>query len=434
MALHKKNGATTIQLFSWALYHWANSVLFVVIQTFVFAAYFTEAVAVDAVTGASIWGCTIGAAGWLIAITGPFLGAIADQYGRRKQWLFAFAMLAILATAALWFVKPNPHFTTLAVILVFLGTVGAEASIIFYNSLLPALAPRQKTGRWSGWSAGLGYIGGLACLLLLFFLLINNENPPFGLNETLSEPVRAAFVVTAIWFFLFSLPLFFITPDRKESGQTLAVSLQSGLNQSKKSLREVKKYRAIVTFLIARMLFIDGLATLFAFGGIYAASVFNFSTSEVLWFGIGLNLTAGTGAASFAWVDDRVGSRKAMLISLAGLIITTLILLLIKPVLWFWVFGLVLGLFVGPLYATSRTYMAHAAPEKLETQMFGLMALSGKATAFVGPFLVGWLTYLSGSQRIGMSIILLLFIAGFLILLRVPDIAVTPANNRKISK
>lgn len=422
MALQPKSNATSGQLFSWALYDWANSPFFVVIQTFVFATYFTEAVAADSVTGTSIWGYTIGAAGLVIAVTGPFMGAVADQYGRRKPWIFMFALLAIFATAALWFVEPDPSFTTLAIILVFIGTIGSEASIIFYNSLLPDLAPKNKTGRWSGWAAGLGYIGGLVCLVLLFFLFINTENPLFGLDVSLSEPVRATFVVTAFWFLVFSLPLLFKTPDTKQTGASLSTSIQNGWKQLKTSIKEVQKYRPIAVFLIARLFFIDGLATLFAFGGIYAASAFNFSTSQVLWFGIGLNLTAGIGAASFAWVDDKLGSRKTMLVTLGGLIISTLILLIIQSVTLFWVFGLLLGLFVGPLYATSRTYMAHIAPPKLQTQMFGLMALSGKATAFVGPFLVGWLTFLSGSQRIGMSVILLLFIAGFLVLLRVPDL------------
>ncbi len=424
MTLRKKKAATNSQLFSWALYDWANSAYFAVIQTFVFAAYFVEVVAENPINGSAMWGYTIGAAGVVIAIAGPILGAIADRYGRRKPWIFSFALLAIAATAALWFIQPGTGFVTLALILVFLATAGSECSIIFYNSLLPDLAPKEKTGRWSGWSAGLGYAGGLVCLLLLFFLLINNENPPFGLNEALSEPIRAAFIVTAFWYLLFSLPLFLITPDIKRSGLSLADSVQKGWLQLKDSIKEVRKYRYIATFLLARLLFIDGLATLFAFGGIYAASVFNLSTSEVLWFGIGLNLTAGIGAATFAWIDDFLGSRHTMLIALAGLIITTLVLLLITYVLWFWIFGLVLGLFVGPLYAASRTYMAHAAPKQLETQMFGLMALSGKVTAFIGPFLVGWLTYFSGSQRIGMSVILALFLAGFVVLFRVPNLSV----------
>lgn len=422
MALSPKENATSLQLFAWALYDWANSAYFAVIQTFVFAAYFAKAVSVDPVTGSAIWGYTLGAAGLVIAITGPFLGAIADQYGRRKPWLFSFALLAIMSTAALWFVKPDSDSVPLALVLVFLAIIGTESSIIFYNSLLPDLAPENMIGRWSGWSAGLGYTGGLFCLVLIFIVFINNQNPPFGLGEIVSGAIRASFIVTALWYFLFSLPLLFFTPDTQRTDATLTESVQKGWSQLKASLSEVRKYYYIVRFLIARLLFIDGLATLFAFGGIYAASVFNLSTSEVLWFGIGLNLTAGIGAAAFSWIDDYLGSRHAMIIALAGLIMTTSTLLLVTAVLWFWVLGLILGLFVGPLYAASRSYMAHVAPKELQTQMFGLMALSGKVTAFIGPFLVGWLTYFSGSQRIGMSVILVLFIAGLVGMLKVPNI------------
>src|SRR5699024_11061281 len=121
MALNKKKNATLIQLFSWAFYDWANSPFFAVIQTFVFATYFTEAVAANSVTGTAIWGYTLGAAGLVIALSGPFIGAIADQYGRRKPWIFSFASIAILAIASLWFVKPDPAYTALPLILVFIG-------------------------------------------------------------------------------------------------------------------------------------------------------------------------------------------------------------------------------------------------------------------------------------------------------------------------
>lgn len=423
MSTPQKSDATTLQLFYWALYDWANSAFFAVIQTFVFAAYFVNAVAKDPVTGSSLWGYTIGAAGVVIALSGPVLGAIADRYGRRKPWIVIFTSLCVFATAALWFIKPDASYTVGALVLVFLGTIGVECAIIFYNALLPDLAPEEKTGRWSGWAAGLGYAGGLVCLLVLYFCFINNDNPPFGLQKALSEPVRAAFIVTALWYFIFSLPFFLKTPDVERSSLSLANSIKRGWGQLKTSIVELKNYRAIAVFLVARLLFIDGLGTLFAFGGIYAAGVFNLSTYEVLWFGIGLNLTAGIGAAAFAWVDDRLGSRRMMLLALAGLSLVTLILLLVTSVFWFWLLGLTLGIFVGPLYATSRSYMAHAAPGHLQTEMFGLMSFSGKATAFIGPLAVGWLTAVFDSQRLGMSVILILFIAGFLVLLRVPNVS-----------
>lgn len=419
--MNKRKTVSTVGLFSWAMYDWANSAFFAVIQTFVFATYFMQSVAQNDTLGSTQWGNTIGAAGLVIAFTAPFIGAIADQLGRRKPWIGWFSLLCILATAGLWFVEPTQQFVIVALVLVFLGTIGSEFAIIFYNAMLPDLAPEERMGRWSGWAWGLGYAGGLVCLVIALFIFVDVENPPFGLSKDGAEHVRATFILVAIWYALFSLPMFLLTSDRPHTGVKLMDAAKSGWNQLKTSIKNVRKYRHIVRFLIARMVFIDALATVFAFGGIYAAGTFDFSERDVLIFGIGLNVTAGIGAAIFAWLDDKFGSRMTMLVSLVGLIITTSGVLLVTDVTWFWVFGLVLGIFVGPVQAASRTYMARVSPPNLENQMFGLMALSGKVTAFLGPLLVGWLTYIADSQRIGMSIIVVLFILGFVLLYLVPD-------------
>lgn len=415
--------ATRKGLFSWAMYDWANSAFFAVIQTFVFATYFIQSVAKNETIGSAQWGNTISAAGFLIVIFGPFLGAFADQLGRRKPWILLFSLLCIISTGALWFVEPSHQFLTLALVLVFLGTFGSESAIIFYNAMLPDLVSSKRMGRWSGWAWGLGYAGGLACLIVALFGFIEVANPPFGLSADEAELIRATFVLVAVWYLLFSIPLFFITPDAPRTNITLKQAIRNGWKQLKDSLINIKAYKNIIRFLIARMVFIDALATVFAFGGIYAAGTFDMTARDVLLFGIGLNLTAGIGAASFAWVDDLFGSRRTILISLAGLITTTSAVLIVTDQFWFWVFGLALGIFVGPVQAAGRTYMAHAAPEDMRNQMFGLFALSGKVTAFLGPLIVGWLTYFAGSQRIGMSVIVVLFIIGFILMLKVKDVA-----------
>lgn len=412
----KNKSADRWQLFSWAMYDWANSAFFAVIQTFVFATYFINSVAENETLGSNQWGNTISAAGLVIALGGPFLGAIADQMGRRKPWIFGFSLLCIVATAGLWFVEPSNSFLVLALVLIFLSTVGSECAIIFYNAMLPDLASDETMGRWSGWSWGLGYAGGLACLLVALFVFIDVEQPPFGLDSAQAENVRATFILVALWYAVFSLPLFLKTPDASATGIKLKEAVRSGWKQIRESIRQVRAYKNIVRFLVARMIFIDALATIFAFGGIYAAGTFDFTERDVLLFGIGLNLTAGLGAAVFAWIDDWLGSKLTIELSLVGLIITTSAVLLVTSITWFWTFGLLLGIFVGPVQAAGRTYMARVAPPELKNQMFGLFALSGKATAFLGPLLVGWLTYLAGSQRLGMSVIVLFFIIGLLLM------------------
>ena len=420
--IQNKNTASKWELFSWALYDWANSSFFAVIQTFVFATYFISSVAENDTIGSTQWGNTIAAAGLVVALVGPFLGAIADQLGRRKPWIFGFSLICILATAGLWWVAPSNSYLLLALILIFLGTVGSECAIIFYNAMLPGLVSEQKMGRWSGWAWGLGYAGGLVCLVIALFVFIQVELPPFGLDKAAAEHVRATFLLVAVWYLIFSLPLFLKTPDTKKTGTSIKEAVQKGWRQLKESVQQVRSYKNIVKFLVARMIFIDALATVFAFGGIYAAGTFDFTERDVLIFGIGLNLTAGLGAVAFAWIDDYLGSKLTIQISLIGLIVTSSAVLIVTAELWFWAAGLLLGIFVGPVQAASRTYMGRIAPKELENQMFGLFALSGKVTAFVGPFLVGWLTYFAGSQRIGMSVIVFLFIVGFILMMQVPKI------------
>ena len=169
------------------------------------------------------------------------------------------------------------------------------------------------------------------------------------------------------------------------------------------------------------MIFIDGLATLFTFGGVYAAGTFNMNEQQVLMFGIALNVTAGIGAVVFAWIDDWLGSKLTIQASLVGLIAAGTSVLMVDTQTAFWILGLILGIFVGPVQSASRSYLARTAPAKLRTQMFGLLALSGKATAFLGPLLVGSVTGIAGSQRGGMGVIIVFFTVGFLLMLTVPE-------------
>lgn len=417
---------STSGLVSWAFYDWANSAYITVIQTFVFSAYFTRSVAVDQTVGSALWGNAIGVAGLLVAICGPILGAIADQTGRRKPWIFWFTLLCVLCTGMLWFVKPASAYVRPALLLICLSTLGFEFASIFYNAMLPDLVPPNRTGRWSGWGWALGYAGGLACLILALLAFVDGENSWFGFSRDNARHVRATFVMVAGWFLLFSLPLFLITPDKAGRAIPWRNAVSRGMRQLYQSVLEIRRYGNIVRFLVARMIFVDGLATLFVFGGIYAASVFEMTERDVLLFGIGLNVTAGIGAALFSFLDDRLGAKTTIIASLVGLAVSTLLILTVTSRMWFWIYSLVLGIFVGPCQASGRSYLARVAPPALRNEMFGLFALSGKATAFFGPLLVGWVTYFSGSQRLGMSTILLFFAAGFFLMLPV-------ANDRKIT-
>ncbi|CCG96322.1 putative transporter, permease of the major facilitator superfamily MFS_1 [Marinobacter nauticus ATCC 49840] len=407
-------------LWSWALYDWANSAFFTIILTFVFAQYFSVSVIQDEVAGTRAWGNIVGIAGVVIAILAPILGAVADQSGRRKPWLISFTLLCVISSAMLWTVTPDQSQFWTAALWVGLGTLGAEFAFIFYNSMLPDLARPERTGRWSGWAWGLGYVGGIASLVVALYGFIEADGTIFNLDRDAAEHVRATFVLVAVWYLVFALPAFFFIPDRPSTGLGLGAATRAGLAQLKQSIAHVRQYRDIVRFLIARMLYTDGLATIFTFGGVYAAGTFNMSPTEVLQFAIALNVTAGLGALGFAWIDDALGGRNTILLSLVGLGCSAFAILVVDGATAFWIWGMILGIFVGPLQSASRSHLARVAPPHLQTQMFGLFAFSGKATAFAGPLLVGWVTSVTDSQRWGMSTILLFLLIGFVLMLKVP--------------
>lgn len=407
-------------LWSWALYDWANSAFFTIILTFVFAQYFSVSVIQDEVAGTRAWGNIVGIAGVVIAILAPILGAVADQSGRRKPWLISFTLLCVISSAMLWTVTPDQSQFWTAALWVGLGTLGAEFAFIFYNSMLPDLARPERTGRWSGWAWGLGYVGGIASLVVALYGFIEADGTFFNLDRDAAEHVRATFVLVAVWYLVFALPAFFFIPDRPSTGLSPGAATRAGLAQLKQSIAHVRQYRDIVRFLIARMLYTDGLATIFTFGGVYAAGTFNMSPTEVLQFAIALNVTAGLGALGFAWIDDALGGRNTILLSLMGLGCSAFAILVVDGATAFWIWGMILGIFVGPLQSASRSHLARVAPPHLQTQMFGLFAFSGKATAFAGPLLVGWVTSVTDSQRWGMSTILLFLLIGFVLMLKVP--------------
>ncbi|MEI8125804.1 MAG: MFS transporter [Parachlamydiaceae bacterium] len=416
-------------LISWALYDWANSAFAAIIQTFVFAAYFVDTLAINPSVGSAQWGSITGLSALIVALISPIFGAIADQSGGRKIWLGVFTSICIIPTALMWFLTPSHENVWSALWLVGIAAVGAEGAYIFYNSMLPELAPPTQVGRWSGWGWGMGYAGGMAALVIALFAFVNGGKAWFPLDISTAEPIRATFLLTAVWYAIFSIPLFIFAPRSPPSNKPMVKAAVDGVKQLGSFLLEIRKYASIVRFLIAKMLYVDGLATLFAFGGIYAATIFGMTQQEVLEFGISMNVVAGLGAASLAFLDDWFGSKKVIIFSLVGLIIPGTMALWVTEKWEFWTLGLIMCIFVGPVQSSSRALMARVAPVHMRRQMFGFYMLSGKATAFFGPLLYGWVTYLTGSLRLGMSTIIILFILGGLIILSLPSDKSTKAES-----
>jgi len=405
---------------AWCLYDWANSAFPAVISTFVFAAYFVQGVAQDAARGTAMWSWAVTASALAVAVLSPALGAIADAAGRRKPWLATFTALSVAACFFLWFVRPDPAFVLLGLVLYGIGNAGFEFATVFYNAMLADIAPPARIGRISGWGWGLGYAGGLVCLIILLVFFVNAATPLFGLDKATAEHVRAAGPMSALWYALFSIPLFLWTPDapRKLAGRA---AVTRGLSDLARTLRGLPRHGNVLRYLIAHMIYTDGLNTLFAFGGIYAAGTIGMNIAEVTMFGIGLNITAGLGAAAFAWIDDWIGAKKTVSIALVALTVLGGAILIVHDKTQFWVLALALGCFFGPAQAASRSLMARLAPPGLHAEMFGLYAFTGKATAFVGPFVLGSVTLAFDSQRAGLATVLLFFVTGLALLLTVRE-------------
>lgn len=405
---------------AWAFFDFANSAFPTVITTFVFAAYFSQGIAENEVAGTALWGYATGAAAFLIAICAPVFGAIADHTGRRKPWIFVFSFLCVAGSACLWFATPGEQSIMLALICVGIATFGFEMAMVFYNAMLPDLATKGNEGRLSGFSWGLGYLGGLLGLACVLVLFVQPDTPLFGINKDNAEHLRISGPFVALWYTVFALPLFLYVPDSpQKTSITRAVS--RGLTSLKETLKQWKSHKDVFRFLLARMIYTDGLNTLFAFGGIYAAGTFNMGFNELIIFGISINVAAGFGAAVFGFLDDKWGSKQVIIIAVSCLVLVSIGTVVVTDKTHFLILGLCLGLFVGPAQAASRTYMAHAAPAEIRTELFGLYALSGKATAFLGPLSVGLVTELFSSQRAGMTTIIVFLLIGLALVRKLPD-------------
>lgn len=400
---------------AWSLFDFANSAFTTIIVTFVFAAYFAQGVAADPTTGGSQWSLAMGIAGLIIAVISPVFGAIADQTGRRKPWLAGVSVLCVIATALLWYVRPDAADVPFALACVIVATVGFEVGLLFYNAMLPEVAPPAMLGRVSGWAWALGYAGGLVSLLIALFVFVQADPPPFGLDKDQAEHVRATAILVAGWFALFALPLFLMVKE-DGNGVPIGKAVSGGLRQLVQTFRQARAHGNALRFLVAAMIYSDGVHTVFALGGVYAAVVFGMELGDVILLGIALNVTAGLGALIFAWVDDRIGSKRTISISLWALVAATIAVLFAPTPITFWIAALIMSTFFGPVQAASRTMMARIAPPDMRGEMFGLFSLSGKVTAFAGPALVGGVAAATDNYRLGMSVVPVFLLIGLWLL------------------
>jgi UMF1 family MFS transporter len=402
-------------MFGWVMYDFANSAFTTLIVTFIYAAYFTRAIAPDEIGGTILWSRAVTISALAIAVLAPLLGILADRGRHRKRYLLISTIIAVGSAAMLY--RPLPGQVMAALTWFVIGNIAFEVGCVFYNAFLPDIATPAKIGRVSGIGWGLGYVGGLAAMFLAMVSLVNPELPWFGFSREFGQNIRATNLLVAVWFGVFSLPLFLFVKEKSPVATTSARKKHAPLlAEIATTFIEVRKYRQVVRLLVARLIYNDGLITIFAFGGIYAAGTFHFSFQEIMYFGIALNITAGLGAFIFGFFDDRFGGKITIQFSLIGLIVASLSAVTTDSKTLFWLAGILVGIFSGPNQSASRSLLGRLVPPDRESQFFGFFAFSGKFTAFLGPFLLGVLTELFDSQRAGMAIVIVFFVVGGLLL------------------
>tara|TARA_B100001765_G_scaffold214599_1_gene183131 strand:+ start:1792 stop:3018 length:1227 start_codon:yes stop_codon:yes gene_type:complete len=403
------------KIFNFALYDFANSAFTTIIITFIFSTYFAKEIAPNPILGQSYWGWTIGITGVIVAIIGPLLGSFADKKNYTEFFIKIFTIICISLTCLLWFSKPSEKYLLYTLLIVGLANIFYELSLIFYNSTLKKISESENLGKSSGFSFALGYIGGIIVLIICIKIFIDNNTLPFGLSNENSENVRVTSIFVALWYLIFSIPFLF---NLKKINNYKIQKTTNDIKNFKEIIWD-KGLNNIGKFLLARMLYADGLNAIIVMGGIFAVGVFKLEIKDLLVLSVLMNVTAFIGAIIGGYANDRFSSKSVIIFSLIGLILSSSIILFLKSKIIFLVFASINGFFIGPVQSASRVFMTKSIDENNQASGFGLFALSGKLTSFIGPLLVSTITYISNSQKIGFSSAIVLLLIGLLVLLKV---------------
>ena len=419
-------------IFSWSLYDFANQPFTTITITFIYSTFFASTIFLGSEeAGVAAWGKAITISSLIVAFLSPIMGVIADRGGYRKLFLIFWTWVCILFSFLLYFPLPGDVFK--ALLFFCIANIGFEMGGVFLNAYLPEIAPKNKIGRISGYGWSFGYVGGLLALSACFVFLVFPEspiNPLTGnvLNKNSFEHIRIINVIIAIWLAVFSIPTFLFVKSSKKRTKEKDALISESFFEFKKTFLEIKKYKEILKFLFARIIYNDALITVIAFGGPYAYTQFGFdmdTNGKLMIFAIVLNVFAGVGAFLFGFLDDYIGGKKTIQLTNFGFVIA-LIIAFLAPILkngeiYFWISGILIGIFMGPNQAASRSLMGRLIPENKENEFYGFFAFSGKATAFLGPLLFTIVISYTDSMRLSLLMLAFLFLIGMILLKKVKD-------------
>ena len=437
------------RIWGWYFFDWASQPYHTVLNTFIFGPFFASIAAVyflnlglneelaDAKAQA-LWAWSTALFGIIIALTAPVFGAMADSTGRRMPWIVGFSIMYVVGSGLLWFTDPEASNLYWMLASFGMGFIGAEYALIFVNAQLPALGTKEEIGKISGSGFAFGYLGGVVSLILVLALIVEQGNgltiiglePVFGLDPEQREGTSATGIVTALWFAVFMIPYFMWVREKPSTAKR--ASVPQALNSVMTSIKGLRNKPSLATYLVSSMLYRDGLNGLYTFGGVYAALVLNWEVSQIGAFGV----IAALGAALFSYLggfaDRRFGPKPIIIFSILALIVVSFVIINLSPTTFFGVslaegtglpdtVFMVCGVFIGGmggvLQSTSRSLMVRHCDPNASTECFGLYGLSGRATAFLAPLLIGVVTHVSESARIGISPVIGLFLFGLILLI-----------------
>ena len=454
--------ASPLGYLSWTFGQAARDPYYILVVIYIFFPYFSNTVVGDPVRGQSLIGYLNATGGAILALTAPFLGAIADKNGRRKPWIAGTVVVMSLGAPLLWYVLPGGQGMgiPLAFLLLLGISIAFAISEVFHNAMLPSVAPLNRLGLVSGLAFALGNVGGLTLMLLVLFAFAMPgtidwsflpSKPLFGIDHATHEQDRIVGPIAGAWMFLFTLPVLLFTPDGRSSGRSTISAARAGVRDVLATLRQLRHYSNIAVYLLSRMLFIDGMVGVMTFGGVYASGTFGWGSTTLLIFGLCTSASAMIGAWIGGVLDDRLGSLRALRVAIAmsSVILITLVsvqpdrVLYVVPVgtqpvwsfpyfrttaeIFYFCTNQVFAMFFVTGLSASRTLMARLAPPEMATQFFGLFALSGTVTAFLAPLMVATTTAWFHSQRAGFASLAVLMVAGGAMLTKVRQERATAA-------
>ncbi len=407
-----------LQIFIWTLFDFANTSFSVIVVAVGYSLYFKDVVAGGHGRGDFLWGVAVSISMLITAIIAPVLGAAADFSSRRKRFLFGFTIVSIICTALLYFVDAG--MIAAGMILFILANIGFEGGIVFYDAFLPTLTTERSYGRVSGYGFAMGYIGSLTTLLIAMPLYANGFIPSNLPN------IKLSFVIAAAIFLLFAAPLFLFFRDHKKTFEKKPSYVRAGIARVRDTIRHMKKYKQVARFMVAFFIYNDGILTVISFASIFAQQSLNFSLQEIIVLFAVVQGSGVIGSLIFGVVTDKIGPKKTIDINLVLWLLVVTAAYFVHTKAMFFAIGIVAGSSLGASQSASRSLMALLTPKEREAEFFGFYdGLCGKASAVIGTFLFGLISYLTNNQRLSILSVGVFFVVGLLLLQRVDDTRAT---------